>query len=561
MKKTQSISIAHTHFHIEDDAYAQLDTYLEAIKKKFKHEDDRDEIVSDIEARIAELFIEKTGESKIITKEHVQELITKMGAPDELSDTEPEVRNVKQEGKRRKFYRNEDDVVVAGICSGIAAFFSIDVLIIRIVFIVFTLSFGGSGFILYAILWLIVPAAKTTTEKLEMRGDPVTIESVTEAIKEKANAVKDATGKSWRTTLEFPIKIIARLVQFLKKFFLPIIGTTLGVLIAFISVIIFIGMTVALIASTLIQTMYYSEPSWAHIFENPWGVVGCIGIYIIVVVPIIGLVAVGTSLISRKIARARSVGIILIGSWIIGIIMTAIAGVSLSNEIVTFVQDRVQEETSLKSLEIRTLQNTPGQIKSIVASDDVHVTITMGTTTSIELEGTPEEIEGTYVVTKDDGTLIAQASGKGCVFCTTQTAHVKITLPYLEKIEVSNTASVSGIGTITSDNLSLVTGDLGTIEITANTKSLQTESNDLSKIRINGTTQIFSVVSTDLAIVEARNLVSTATRLKASEKSEIHVGTTTAIIATTKDIGIITYKKTDSLIEHSTDLGSIKKQD
>ena len=174
MKKTVTVNIGGTVFHIDEDAFELLHKYLETIKAHFHTSDGKDEITSDIEARIAELFTEKLKLGKqAISIEDVQEAIAIMGKPEEFGGGEA---NAPKEEPfqhsytytKRRVYRNPDDKVVGGVCSGISAYLDIDPLWIRLLFAVMFFGFG-SGFLLYIILYIIIPEAKTTAEKLEMR--------------------------------------------------------------------------------------------------------------------------------------------------------------------------------------------------------------------------------------------------------------------------------------------------------------------------------------------------------------------------------------------------------
>lgn len=191
MKKTVSIQISGMLFHVDDDAYARLDDYLQSIRSHFAHLADRDEIVSDIESRIAETFSEKLKKSKqTVTLKDVEALITKMGTVEDFeafeSDTEKEPEKIADEEVSpkkapRRFYRNPDDKVIAGVCSGIASYFTIDPVIVRVIFAVLGLM-HGVGVVAYIILWIAMPLAKTHSERMEMQGQPMTLSGLQKKI-------------------------------------------------------------------------------------------------------------------------------------------------------------------------------------------------------------------------------------------------------------------------------------------------------------------------------------------------------------------------------------------
>ena len=199
MNKTVTINLAGLVFYIEENAYQILKEYLSAIKSHFKNEEGCEEIVSDIEARLAELLKANTHEGKqVLLESDVQAAIKIMGKPedftDESSDTEArdssqENRNFAYKTHTRRVFRDGDNKILGGVCSGMASYFDTDPLWIRLALVVLFFGFG-SGLLLYIILWIIIPVAKTTAEKLEMRGDPIDINTISQTIKEEAEQFK-----------------------------------------------------------------------------------------------------------------------------------------------------------------------------------------------------------------------------------------------------------------------------------------------------------------------------------------------------------------------------------
>lgn len=186
MNKTVNINLAGTFFHIDEDAYLKLQRYLEAIKRSFTDSQGRSEIVSDIEARIAELFTERVQNTKqVIGNKEVEDVITIMGQPedylvdDEIFEDEPQQQHnsSKRSSKSKKLYRDTDNSYVGGVSSGLGHYFGIDALWIRLIWVL--LIFGaGTGVLLYILLWIFVPEAITTSEKLQMKGEQVNISNI-----------------------------------------------------------------------------------------------------------------------------------------------------------------------------------------------------------------------------------------------------------------------------------------------------------------------------------------------------------------------------------------------
>ncbi len=198
MNKTVNINLAGIFFHIDEDAYLKLQRYLEAIKRSFTDSQGRSEIIADIEARIAELFSERIqNERQVIGTKEVDEVITIMGQPedylvdDEIFEDEPKRTYTRTSSSSKRLYRDTENSYVGGVSAGLGHYFGIDALWIRLIWIL--LIFGaGTGVLLYILLWIFVPEAQTTAEKLMMRGEPVNISNIEKKIKDGFDSVSSA---------------------------------------------------------------------------------------------------------------------------------------------------------------------------------------------------------------------------------------------------------------------------------------------------------------------------------------------------------------------------------
>ena len=188
MKVTVNINLGGYAFNVDEDAYDRLRQYLKSLEKEFSGESSAAEIMADIEGRIAELFkMRLSGYKQVITMKDVEEVMAILGAPVVISGSgtseEPPPRS------QRRIYRDPDGRIIGGVCAGLGAYFNWDPLIWRVIFIALVLA-GGFGIALYLILWIIVPEAKTTAQKLEMRGNPVTVENIKDSVKQEFETVK-----------------------------------------------------------------------------------------------------------------------------------------------------------------------------------------------------------------------------------------------------------------------------------------------------------------------------------------------------------------------------------
>lgn len=194
MKKTFTANIGGWVFHVDEDAYDKLSHYLDHIRQNLSSEDGREEILEDIESRIAEMFQEKlTPSKKVITLADVQDVITQLGEPEQFESDDSagsKKSSHTTEKTHKRLYRDPDDQYIAGVAGGLGAFFNLDPTWVRVAFVIFTF-FYAFGPLLYIILWVVVPKATTTAEKLEMRGEKVNLSNIEKSIREELNSIKE----------------------------------------------------------------------------------------------------------------------------------------------------------------------------------------------------------------------------------------------------------------------------------------------------------------------------------------------------------------------------------
>jgi len=189
MKITVSINLGGYSFNIDEDAYAELKRYLKNLELHFAGEESSSEILSDIETRMAELFRSKlTGYKQVINIEDVSQVITVLGTPEDISNSEgPTTRDKFSSPGYHRMYRDPDHRAIGGVCAGIAAYWNMELWLVRLIFLI--LGFMGVGILIYLILYIVLPEAKTTAEKIEMKGHPVNIHNITESVKREFDTV------------------------------------------------------------------------------------------------------------------------------------------------------------------------------------------------------------------------------------------------------------------------------------------------------------------------------------------------------------------------------------
>jgi len=185
MKKTISVNLNGSVFVLDEDAYQLLDNYIKQLNKHFASEEGNQEIIADIESRIAEHL--KSGlkvDNQVINVDEVRRVIEIMGKPGDIDDAGVSQETNTQYQSYRKMYRDLDDKILGGVCSGMGHYWRVEPVLFRIIFAL-TILWGGLGFFIYLILWIVVPAATTTAQKLEMRGEPVTAENIGKSFDKK----------------------------------------------------------------------------------------------------------------------------------------------------------------------------------------------------------------------------------------------------------------------------------------------------------------------------------------------------------------------------------------
>lgn len=205
MNKIFNVNLGGYPFTIDDDAYQSLQGYLNTIRKHFSSSEGCDDIIYDIEVRLAELFQENLQGEQIVTQKNLDQAIAIMGTPadfgaieDEMEET-PVHQEAPKKGKKRKIkiktgrrlFRDPEDKVIGGVCSGIAAYFGVqDPLWIRLAAVIFMVA-GGVVVIPYILLMIIVPEATTSGDKLAMKGEPINVENIAKTVEEEISHLVD----------------------------------------------------------------------------------------------------------------------------------------------------------------------------------------------------------------------------------------------------------------------------------------------------------------------------------------------------------------------------------
>ncbi len=350
MNKTININLGGTFFHIDEIAYQKLKNYLDAIRRSLSDDPKgRDEIITDIETRIGELLSEKVKDVRqVINENDIEEVMEIMGKPEDyMVDDEifnDDTYRTYDRRKTKKLYRDADDKFLGGVSSGIAHYFNVDVIWIRIAWLVAAFGFGF-GFIVYPILWILLPQANTTAEKLEMEGEEVNISNIEKRIKDElsdatervksglqdaSDKVKNADYKKYKDKAKSGSQ---DMVDTLGKLFVTIfmiIGKFIGVLLIIVSVSTILALLIGLFT---IGSLDFIQDDWFYqntmVYNNSGLPIWIISVltFVLVGIPFFFLFSLGLRILSNNV---KSIGKIaklsLLGIWLVALLLAIFFG-------------------------------------------------------------------------------------------------------------------------------------------------------------------------------------------------------------------------------------------
>ncbi|MDD5290756.1 MAG: DUF2807 domain-containing protein [Patescibacteria group bacterium] len=451
MEKTISITLNGLIFNIEEEAYAKLDNYLESIRAHYGKDESR-EILLDIESSIAEKFLSKTKNAKkVITENDVEDIIKVMGTVEEFDGEETPGAGTgeakKEEDKTfslgKRLYRNPDDVVIAGVCSGIASYFGVDPVLVRIIFVVLVFL-SGFGILAYIICWIVMPEAKTNSQKLEMQGEPVNIKKLEETIKEKAKVAKEegraalgriTTNKGiLRRIINFPIQILRAVMQFLIKVLSlgwPIIRIFFGVIIIIAAAVSILGLTAAsgVLLFNINSPYIVSDLPLDILISSVMYYVGVVAVYFLAVIPLLFLFLLGLSLGRGKNSfRALASGL-LVGIWILAVAAAIVAAGDLAPKIFSRMDEQATTENITRSYDY-------DDFTKLYLGANMDVKVKPGDEFKIEMAGREKDLDRLNFNIEDGQLQIVQKTageaGKLCLFCFNKKIEAEIIVPDLK---------------------------------------------------------------------------------------------------------------------------------
>lgn len=328
MNKTVSANIGGMVFHIEEHAYEKLNKYLNNIRSHFSKGDGQDEIVQDIESRIAEIFQQRNQNKEVILDPDVDHVISIMGKPEQLfgedqntssNNTSSTIDDSSTKAYKR-LYRDPDDRIISGVCSGLSHRLGIDPVWFRLLFVL-VLFLGGSGILIYIILAIILPKAETPAQKLEMRGEMVNINTLTK----EANTSTSNKPQSFISRFFDVIGSIALMV-------LKVIAYVAGAFAAFIGLVVLFAIVVTILAMLGlggISIPVFITDYFLTSGQQFWSIVAIILVF---GVPTIMLIYGLIKMLFKLKHNNRMINMSALVLWIAGVAIAFIVGVNVAKD-------------------------------------------------------------------------------------------------------------------------------------------------------------------------------------------------------------------------------------
>ena len=330
MNKTININLAGSFFHVDENAYAHLQKYLDAVRATLSPEDSIEEIMNDIEARIAELFSESiTSNDQVITLSRVKEIIDIMGQPQDFDPEGAAEPNAAEQYKSiKQLFRDEENKYLGGVASGLGHYLGIDCLWIRLIWLLLFFFSSGTFFMIYILFWILVPAAKSTSDKLKMKGEPINISNIEKRVKEGydkfSDNMKSVDYDKYGNQVKRGSNRVVEVIGNLLKGTLTVLAKLLGVLMLIFSVTTLLGLAFGLFSAGSLEfwgqadlIQYYQAVSVAQI--PFWALLTIV--FLAVGIPFIVLFIVGLTLL---IPNLKSMGwtpkILILALWIASIL-------------------------------------------------------------------------------------------------------------------------------------------------------------------------------------------------------------------------------------------------
>lgn len=355
MNKTININLGGFFFHIDENAYQKLKRYLDAIGRSLSDDPQgKNEIIADIEARISELLSERiTDARQVVNEGDIEEVIAIMGQPEDYTESEEAYADNTSYRKRnttnKKLFRDREDKFLGGVAAGLGHYTNIDAIWIRLIFIITAVT-TGFGLLVYIILWVLLPEAKTTAEKLQMEGEDVNIGNIEKKIRDEfeffstklkdgASEISDKISSADYDKLRNQTKsgfqdFLDTLGKILSALF-KVFGKFMGVLLVFIAGVTLVALLLALFSVSSLEILGFDRdivhypPFFYGSFFPEW-LLTVLGL-LVVAIPFLVLFILGLRILSPNIKRLNTTtSLSLFGVWLVALLFLGFSGIEFA---------------------------------------------------------------------------------------------------------------------------------------------------------------------------------------------------------------------------------------
>lgn len=499
MKKTVTINLNGIVFHIDEDAYMLLQHYLEQLSKQFSAEDEK-EILNDIEARIAELFTEKLQNGKnVVEKPNVERVMEVLGNPSQFADNDNDdtdnqhAENDKRKRTNKRLYRDPENKILGGVAAGIAAYLEWNILLVRLLFVLFLFISVGWSFLLYLVIWIIVPEATTTAQRLEMHGEDVTIENIKTQVKNAQEYVQSDEFKSNAKNIGSRIE---RILSPIVKTVFIVVSSIVGFTLLLVSLSLLAAFVIALLhADILLAFLPFSVGS------GYLAIIGIVSIFLLIITPTIGLFVGAIRLLSNKTPRkGKSVfGWILFTVWVISL--------------VALISVVVRGTLEYKPSYTRSFAHYPAENRTldgfhtILLHNGVHAEYTQDSTQQVQIMAPDYTLQNIHTEVNDSILNIYFDGETNSIFTKNFAIHIQS--PTIKRIEVEGGSSITTNTAIKTSNLQLKVADLSQAQLLLDVeKNVNVISTGLSRVQLSGNTHHLDLNVSNASMANTIDLVS-----------------------------------------------------
>ncbi|MBL8031274.1 MAG: DUF2807 domain-containing protein [Candidatus Doudnabacteria bacterium] len=543
MQKTINVNLAGRIFYVEEDAYAALDGYLQDIKQHFHKFEDSSEILADIEARIAEQLLEQDRDnSRIVQKAAVDQVMQTMGKPSDFADAEDGLKEKTAEAHEhrtngtKRLYRDGDDSILGGVASGTARYFDTDPLWIRILFVASVLL-GGYGILIYIVLWIIVPKASTLSEKLEMSGNKITLESLEKSIKEKI--IHNPKAKQGAKQVAEAVRPAVRTVRSGASLFLQTLLRLLGLALTVAATAGIIGLVVGGTAFVTGSTAAYTEFPIRDFLGLPQFYAALCALFFIAFVPLLLFLLAGLSLLALKSRFSRPAVVALIVLWVAAAAVAAGLTARHAPRFESYIQNQPAYQT-------KTIERPVTAFTKLRVSSGLQVQLMQAETPALTVTGVQSDLDRIHTDVSNDTLTVSSADAKHrwCLFCMHQRPRVTVTVPALTDISTENGARLqSDIFRVTMLRVKAQNASAVTLENIAG-QSLELLAENASSLTVSGNTDALTARAQNASKIHAEELRARTATVEAENASRITVQPTQSLDARSQNSSRIYYRGT-----------------